>query len=434
MRAVHVNHGLHPNAPLWSEHCRTLARQLSVPLEIMVTRVRKVRGASIEAAARDARYGLLGEALQPGEILLTAHHEDDQLETVLLQLFRGAGLAGLAAMPDLAPFASGLHARPLLSRTRLELEQWVHTQGLPWIEDDTNADEAFDRNYLRRRVLPLVRERWPGVGLAVSRAARHVAEGQRLLQELARRDVERAADGQDLSVKTLRALQMERRRNALRYWITKAGARAPDSTRLAELAGPVIEARPDANPHVSWSGAQVRRHADLLSIVIVAPRRGRAAGSGNPPGTDKATSTAEGRFQGDRLNPAFAPASSGRPPLPWSWRKKAAIDLPDDEGVLELKRDAHGPIDLDALPDPLVIRWRTGGEKLRPRRSGPRRALKSLLQEAQLSIAERASLPLLYFGSTLLAAGDRWLDAAIQAAPGAAHRCRLHWRRTPRRP
>ena len=268
VRAVHVNHGIHPNASKWSRHCRALARSLRVSLVVLRTRVVRAPGASLEAAARDARYSLLAAELAPGEFLLTGHHEDDQLETVLLQLFRGAGLAGLAAMPPIAAFAEGWLARPLLPRTRAELEEWARGTGSSWVEDDTNADETLDRNYLRRQVLPLIRERWQGVGAAVSRSARHAAEGQRLLDMIARTDVERASSGADLFVPALRALQADRRRNALRFWIDGAGARAPDTSRLDELAGPVIDARPDSNPRVQWGNVEVRRHADLLAIRI----------------------------------------------------------------------------------------------------------------------------------------------------------------------
>ena len=169
LRALHVDHGLRPASKQWAAHCRTLARNLSVPLKVLTTRVERPRGTSLEAAAREARYGLLANALQPGEVLLTAHHADDQLETVLLQLLRGSGLPGISAMPALAPFADGFLVRPLLSRSRAELETWVREQRLQWVEDDTNVDDSLDRNYLRLRVLPLIRDRWPGSATAVSR-------------------------------------------------------------------------------------------------------------------------------------------------------------------------------------------------------------------------------------------------------------------------
>ncbi len=393
LRAVHVNHGIHAHAPAWSEHCRTVAQRLGVPLEVMATKVSRTAGESLEAAAREARYAVLAQVLEAGEFLLTAHHEDDQLETVLLQLFRGAGLAGLAAMPEMVAFAGGWLARPLLARSRAELQEWVQARELGWVDDDTNADETFDRNYLRRCVLPQIRERWKGVGSAVARSARHAAEGQRLLDMIARTDVERASSGDDLFIPALRALQPDRRRNALRYWIARSGARAPATSRLDELAGPVIDARPDANPHVAWSGVEVRRHADLLSIRENSARAVKAG------------------------RPAAAPA------IEWPWRTVPVLQL--EGGTLELKRDPHGPIDLDVLPDAVSVRHRQGGERLRPRRGGSRRTLKSLLQETRLPITHRSRLPLVFSGPTLLAVGSLWVDESIQVTPGTVHRGRL---------
>ena len=405
VRAVHVNHGLHPNAVKWSEHCRALARERGVRLEVLAAKVARSAGVSLEAAARDARYGLLARSLEAGEFLLTAHHEDDQLETVLLQLFRGAGIAGLAAMPDIAPFAGGWLARPLLSRSRAELEEWVRAAGLRWVDDDSNTDETLDRNYLRRQVVPLVRERWQGVGSAVSRSARHAAEGQRLLDMIARSDVERASSGAGLFVPALRALQPDRRRNALRFWIARSGARMPDTSRLEELAGPVIDARPDASPRVVWGDVEVRRHADVLSINSTADR--------------------DARRGGDVRQGGAARRATDAPAIDWPWRSAPLLELPDAGGALELKPDAHGPIDLDTLPAAVTVRYRQGGERLRPRRGGPRRTLKSLLQESQLPIGERARLPLVFSGATLLTAGSLWVDESIQVTPGTLHRGRL---------
>ncbi|MGC8519443.1 MAG: tRNA lysidine(34) synthetase TilS, partial [Steroidobacteraceae bacterium] len=181
LRAVHIDHGLHPQSVRWSAQCRVLARRLGVPLKVVRVRVEPRPGGSLEEAARTARYGALAAGLKRGEVLLTAHHQDDQLETVLLQLFRGCGLAGLAAMAPSAPFASSRLLRPLLGFGRAELAAWVDAQGLAVSEDVSNLDERFDRNYLRHRVLPAVRARWPGAAGAVARTARLAAEGQQLL-------------------------------------------------------------------------------------------------------------------------------------------------------------------------------------------------------------------------------------------------------------
>jgi tRNA(Ile)-lysidine synthase len=406
LRAVHVNHGLHPNARRWSAHCRKLARALGVRLKVLTIQVPHARGASLEEAARVARYEGLAAQLRRGEALLTAHTRDDQLETVLLQLFRGCGLPGLAAMPAVAPLGSGTIARPLLACSRAELESWVRARGLAWIEDDTNLDERFDRNYLRRRVLPAVRERWPGVARAVARSARHAAEAQGLLTALARADLERASDGPGLSVKALRSLSADRRRNVLRLWIASGGHALPDARRLEEIAGPLIEARADAHPRVEWGSEDgtrrrcvVMRQADLLSLA------------GRAPMLDSAS-----------------PVPTMQ--LAWDWRLSSHTALPDGS-LLELTPETYGPIDLDALPARLIVAWRRGGERLRVRHGGPRRALKSLLREAQVPLAERARLPLIFADGALVAAADRWLDESVRAPPEAPHRGRLVWRQPP---
>lgn len=415
VRAVHVNHGIHPNAAKWAAHCRALGRRFGVPVRVLTTRILRTPGVSLEAAARDARYALLADELEPGECLLTGHHEDDQLETVLLQLFRGAGLAGLAAMPAIAPFAGGSLARPLLSRSRAELEEWARSQSLSWIDDDTNFDESLDRNYLRRQVLPLIRERWKGVASAVSRSARHAAEGQRLLDTLARADVERASSGAALFVPALRALRPDRRRNALRFWIMQSGARVPDTSRLEEIAGPLIDARPDANPSVTWGDVTASRHADLLAISSVSRPRGRRSSR---------RARADEECAADVLARPDDLAATGTASVEWPWTTTPRLPLADG-GTLELKADPHGPIDLDVLPERVIVSRRRGGERLRPRRGGPRRTLKSLLQESHLPIAQRRVLPLVFSGVRLLAVGSLWVDESIQVTTRTRRRARL---------
>src|SRR5207237_887899 len=214
-------------------------------------------------------------ALRDGEALLTAHHEDGQLEPVLLQLLRGAGLAGIAAMPARAPLARGFLVRPLLACSRQELLAYLRARGLEWIEDPMNSELRLDRNYLRARVLPAIRERWPAAATTVTRTARHTAEAQRLLDELGRADVARAAFGARLSAKVLRALTPERRRNALRYWITAAGYRPPPArgrrTPDAE-ARRARAARPRGTPRHAHRPGTPRRGAVASGARRAAPR------------------------------------------------------------------------------------------------------------------------------------------------------------------
>jgi tRNA(Ile)-lysidine synthase len=399
VRAVHVDHRLRPDSARWAAHCRRVARSLGITLNVLTAEVRAARGESLEAAARRERYALLAAALAPGEALLTAHHQDDQLETVLLQLLRGAGIAGLAAMPAVAPLGRGLLVRPLLGVRRGQLGEWVREQGLSWVEDDSNADLRFDRNYLRARVLPLLAERWPAAAASVARSARHAAEAQALLEDLAAKDLAHARVGARLSAKVLRTLPLPRRRNALRAWIAAAGMRAPPARRTEEICTTLLAARVDSQPEVAWEGARCERRADLLSLVAV------TTGASAP-----------------------APVADVARAAPWHWHREETCVLPGAQGTLTLRRDVRGPINLAALPATLSVRTRRGGERLRPVRGGPRRTLKGLLQESRVPPAQRLELPLIFDGARLLAAADLWIDESVRADSASRERGRLIWR------
>ncbi len=392
LRAIHIDHGLHPQSRAWARAAQATCRALGVPLAIRRLRLSRSRGESLEAVARAGRYAALAAALGPGEVLLTAHHLEDQLETVLLQLLRGAGLPGLAAMPGVKALGAGVLVRPLLGVARAQLRDWVHARGLRCLEDPANTDASFDRNYLRHQVLPRLVSRWPGAAGAVARSARHVAAAQQLLDGLARADVDRAADGAALSVAQLRTLPLARRRNALRYWITTAGNPAPDARRLEEIAVTLLAARVGANPQVSWGAVRVQRHAGRLSLLALRP--------------------AAAAFE-----------------ITWNPHRKSRLALPAGCGVLELVRAARGPIDAAALPAQVTVRTRRGGERLRPRVGGPARTLKSLLQDEGISLRERQQLPLLFAADQLAAAGDLWVDARWQPGAQTVKRLRLIWHR-----
>jgi tRNA(Ile)-lysidine synthase len=389
LRAIHIDHGLHPDSESWARICRRSCRTLRVPFATRRLRLTRRRGQSLEAFARDARYAALAAALRPGEVLLTAHHLDDQLETVLLQLLRGAGLPGLAAMPAVMPLGPGVLVRPLLGLSRDALRAWLVGRNLTCVSDPSNLTDAFDRNYLRHKVLPSILSRWPGAAQTLARAARHAAEAQQLLDDLARADVARAADGAALSVAALRALPLARRRNALRFWIGRSEAAAgqglPDARRLEEIAVTLLAARAGANPFVEWGSMRVQRHAGRLLLGPV-------------------------------------PAAAAAYELTWDLRRVARLELPQ-AGHLELVRSAHGRIDAALLPARLTVRTRRGGERLRPRPGGPSRALKGLLQNERISLIERQRLPLLFAGDALVAVADLWVDARWQ--PGAASRDRM---------
>jgi tRNA(Ile)-lysidine synthase len=392
LRALHIDHGLQPQSHRWARAARASCRALGVPFAARRLRLTRRRGESLEAVARAGRYAALGGALRPGEVLLTAHHLEDQLETVLLQLLRGAGLPGLAAMPGVSRLGAGFLLRPLLGVPRAQLRAWVQARGLRCVEDPANANAAFDRNYLRHQVLPGILSRWRGAAGAVARSARHIAAAQELLDGLARTDVARAADGAALSVAALRALPLERRRNALRFWISASGRLLPDARRLEEIAVVLLAARVGANPVVTWGPVRVQRHAGRLTL--------------------------------DEPRPA-APAFE----ITWNPRRRSRLALPAGAGHLELVRSTQGLIDAAALPAQVTVRTRRGGERLRPRVGGPSRTLKRLLQNEAIPLSERQHLPLLFAGDQLLAAGDLWVDARWQPGAESAKRLRLIWHR-----
>jgi tRNA(Ile)-lysidine synthase len=401
LRIAHVDHGLQAASRDWSRHCARQARAWRVPFVSLRADIRRKRGESPEAAAREARYALLAATMRPGEVLVTGQHEDDQAETLLLQLFRGAGVAGLAAMPSRAAFGPGQVVRPLLDVARADVEEYARIHRLSWVEDPTNVETKFARNYLRANVMPLIREQWPGAVTAIARSARHMAEAGRLLGEVAHRDLARAMDGEGLSVTVLRALPRARRHNALRAWIAGFGLEAPSTAQAIEIGGRLLTARGDSHPEVEWKGSMIRRRGARLLLVAKSAIRVEA--------------------DLELISKS------------WRWTRDRECVLNRRGDSLALVGDAAGPIDLDAMPKIVEIRARTGGESLRP---GPRartRALKKLVQAAKMSLEERESMPLLFSGkgaqARLICAGDRWADASVMANDKSRRRARLQWTR-----
>ena len=223
LRAVHVDHGLQAAAAAFRDACAASCARSNIALTVISAEVRPAPGESIEAAARDARYAALQAELRPGECLLTAHHSEDQAETLLLQALRGAGLKGLSAMPICRPLGAGWHLRPVLDVPRAELTAGAECGA---VADPMNQDRRFDRSYLRGEVWPLIETRWPGAARALSRTARHAAEAQGVLDGVAAADVARLRDGDALSVPGLRTLEPAARLHALRAAVEAGDAEA----------------------------------------------------------------------------------------------------------------------------------------------------------------------------------------------------------------
>jgi tRNA(Ile)-lysidine synthase len=391
LRAVHVDHGIQPQSALWARAACARARALRVPCRVLELSIERSRGESLEALARDARYRALAAELAPDELLLTAHHQEDQLETVLLALLRGSGVRGLAAMSAVTPWAHTLLLRPLLPVTRAQLEHYVRARALDWSEDPSNADLRFDRNYLRGSVLPLIRQRWPAAAATVSRSAAHLAEARRLLEQLAMTALKDARDGAAVRVSVLRRLPLPQRRNAVQLWIAERGLPPPDHRRLHEICGPLLAARGDSLPKVSWRGAELRRHADRLFACSVTAQR-------TQPAVER-----------------------------WDWRAQPWLRLAGG-GALGLVRDLHGDVYLPALPPLLSVHHRHGGERVQGREG--RVALKDLLQERGIAPWQRAIVPLVVHAGRIIAVADLWLDGSYGCRDaGAGERGRFRWRR-----
>lgn len=397
LRALHVDHGLHPDSGLWAARAVQFARACGVACEVLRVRIQRPRGASLEAEARSRRYQALRARLLSGEYLVTAHHQDDQLETVLLALMRGSGLRGLRAMPGRQQLDGAPLLRPLLPISRAELERCARARGMEWVEDPSNADLRFDRNFLRQRILPELRGRWPAAAASAARSARWIGEAQAMLEEQAAADISRAVDAPALRVSSLRVLPAPRRRQALRAWLLASGLSLPDHRRLEQIAGPLLAARDDASPMVRWNGGAVRRFDDRLFANA-------------PPMLCEP-------------DPAQLLAGS------WNWRRAASRAL-GEGATLRLLQHPHGDIDLERLPHPLEIAFRRGGERLRA--SHGSLALKDLLQTQGIAPWDRARVPLLRVRGRIVAVADLWLDAAYRADPRSrAPRARLVWQRPP---
>jgi len=384
LAAVHVDHNLHPESPRWAEHCGAVCESLNIPLESFGISVDLSAGAGPEAAARDARYQVFRDLLEKDEVLLTAQHQDDQLETFLLQALRGAGPHGLAAMPVMARLGHGHLMRPLLEWPRASLEDWAKAGGLDWLEDPSNSDERFDRNFLRRSIVPALKSRWPSAAQTISRSTRHCAQAAELVDELAATDLAGCSAGEQvLSVTAVRRLDIARRRNVLRHWLDWLGFPRPSEKKLEHILFDVLESAPDAEPCVEWPGVAVHRYRDGLHAETAR------------------SLPASGVWHGE------------------------FFELGPDWGRLRRVRN-----DTAGLPEGkrVEIRFREGGERIRPSGRAHHHELKKLFQEAGVLPWRRSSIPLVFVDNQLAAVGDLWISADIAVKDG----WQVEWEEKPR--
>lgn len=366
LRAIHVHHGLHPDAGAWAAHCEAACFALDVPLTIVRVEVDRASGLGLEGAARDSRHAAFERELRDGEVLALAHHRDDQAETFLLRALRGSGPDGLGAMRAWRAFGRGWLWRPLLAQPREALRDYAIAHELRWIEDPSNADERFDRNFLRERVMPLLRERWPQADASFARSAALSADAADALARIDDAALDALVDGDTLPASAVRALPADARARLLRRWIRHLDLPPLPADGLRRIESELLAAAEDRIPHYDWRDARIVQWRGRLHAL----RRGENW------------------------------------PLDWrsDWDGSKPLALPDG-GTLALE----GAPRFDAI---VQARARVGGERIVLPGRTHSHPLKHVLQERGLPPWERARLPLLFAADgSLLAAGTDILAA-----------------------
>ena len=381
LRAVHVHHGLHPDADAWAEHCSALCVALDVPLDIIRVEVDRDSGLGLEGAARAARHAAFAAELQDGQVLALAHHRDDQAETFLLRALRASGVDGLSAMRPWRQYENGWLWRPLLDTSRSEIFAYANAHELAWIEDPSNASSRHDRNFLRNEVMPLLRQRWPQAAASFARSAMLAAEttdrnsdGIHVAVQASRRE-----DG-DLDAATLQRLPESLRADVLRRWVIESGLPPLPASGVDAIEKQVLPARADAEAEYRWQQARILRWRDRLHAEMLRPA----------------------------LPIDFHAEWDGRDPL-----------LLPDGARLEL-------IGATCFDHPLQVQARRGGERIRLPGRDHSHALKHALQQAAVPPWLRDRLPLLIDNDEVLAAGD--LRSARLHDWLMERHATLHWR------
>ena len=271
LTAVYINHQLSSNADAWQTHCQKICETYGIHFQAYKIDIKNISaGESLEAKAREARYAVLGQLIDANSVLLTAHHQDDQAETLLINACRGSGVAGIAAMPYEKAFAQGRHIRPLLMQTRAHLLEYAQQHQLQWIEDESNRNLDFDRNFLRHEIIPRLRSHWPAITQTLARVANHATEALTLLETVAYQDSQRCIDTtkKTLFIHELVQLPEVQQKNLVRYWCKLLGMALPDHKHLQRIFTEVIAAKHDAMPVVSWLGGEVRRFDHRLYGIV----------------------------------------------------------------------------------------------------------------------------------------------------------------------
>lgn len=381
LQAVHIHHGLSSQADSWAQHCQKVCISLAIPCQIIYVDAKAKLGESPEAAARQARYQALANVLLANDYLLTAHHQDDQAETLLLQLLRGAGVTGLAAMPMATSFHTGQLIRPLLDFSRTELLTYAEQHSLSWIEDESNQQLHFDRNYLRQQIIPVLKQRWPQSVRTIARSATHCAAAAELNTTLAELDLAVCLHHTaSLNIDKLMQLTIMRRQNVIRYWLQTLSLDIPNTVHLQQLEATVLLAAKATMPKLQFAKTVLRRYRNMLYAD-----------------TTQELPAVPNMFW-DLMHPLVLPNKLGSLAVTWQ----------QGQGLRQLTEAELGQIH---------IRGRRKGELFHPVGRSGKHPLKKLLQEWGVPPWQRQAIPLICCADQILAIPNYAISAAYQAAP-----------------
>ena len=378
LNAMHVHHGLSQNADKWVKFCEKLCMKLSVPLDVQYIQLPQKKSLGIEGEARRLRYEKLLKTKT--DLIVLAHHEDDQAETFLLQLIRGAGVKGLSSMAHFD--VTKKLWRPLLNQSKSDIESYAKQHKLKWIEDESNQNIDLDRNFIRSKVLPILKNRFNHIIKVISRSSAHLAEAQNLLDDLAKLDLKSYLKSNDykykLQVKTLNKLSLTRAKNVLRYWLEMNNQLMPSKELLDELLRQVLHAKKDAELIIELSkNHEIRRYKDEIYLVK--------------------------KKQQDQKNYEIV------------WQGESEISLPNGS-KLRFKKVKGKGISLEKIKDKkLIISNRKGGEFFKPDSKRPTKKVKQLLQESDLPPWDRENLPIFFINKDVVCVTNFGVDIKFQA-------------------
>jgi len=376
--AIYINHNLNKDSDRWGQHCEKVCDSLKIPFLQINVDAKPEAGESPEEKARTVRYQALQQQLDNEHWLVTAQHREDQAETLILQLLRGSGVNGLSAMPMVRKLGKGKHFRPLLKIDKQLIEEYAAEHQLGWIEDPSNMDLDVARNYVRKTVLPSIKNVWPETTNMLEKSATWLAEAAELIDQVAEQDLLLIqADNQSLKIPQLKQLTYIRQKNLLRYWFFKMGLKRPGNDKLEIIFEQIIDAREDAKPLLEWQGISVRRHQQHLYLLPQWPI------------VDDDWQT--------------------------SWDGQVAIKLPDDWAELSCEEVTGHGLSERYITQQMTLSIRKGGEICHPADRSKKRSLKKLFQEYSIPPWLRDRWPLLYCDQQLVAVPGLFICKGFEA-------------------